>query len=71
MPKKDLNQLAYSILRQATGEEPNPKNDESAKVKAGRSGGLKGGVIRATKLTPERRAEIGKKAAEARWRKSS
>jgi len=68
MPKKDLNQLAYSIVRQATGEEPKPP-EESAKAKAGRSGGLKGGASRAASLTPEQRAEIAKKAAAARWKK--
>lgn len=30
-------------------------------------GGLKGGEARAAKLAPERRAEIAKKAAKARW----
>jgi len=67
MPKKDLNQLAYSILRQATGEEPKP--EESAKAKAGRIGGTKGGAVRAAKLTAQERAEIAKKAAAARWKK--
>lgn len=50
MPKKDLNQLAYSILQQATGEAPKPK--ESAKAKAGRAGGVKGGATRAANLAP-------------------
>lgn len=67
MPKKDLNQLAYSIMQQATGEVPKP--EESAKVKAGRAGGVKGGAVRAAKLTPAERAEIAKKAAAARWKK--
>jgi hypothetical protein len=66
MPKKDLNQLAHSILRQATGEEPKPQ--ESLKAKSGRSGGLKGGTSRAAKLTPERRAEIARNAAASRWK---
>ena len=35
----------------------------------GRKGGLKGGKARAEKLSPERRAEIAKKAAAARWQK--
>jgi len=30
---------------------------------------LKGGKVRAEKLTPERRKEIAKKAAKARWGK--
>jgi hypothetical protein len=36
---------------------------------AGRVGGLKGGKARAEKLSPEERAAIAKKAAEARWSK--
>lgn len=38
---------------------------------AGRLGGLKGGRARAEKLSPEERATIAKKAAEARWSKKS
>lgn len=34
----------------------------------GRKGGLKGGKARAEKLTGERRVEIAKKAASARWK---
>lgn len=67
MPKKDLNQLAYSIVQQATGEAPKPV--ESAKATAGRSGGVKGGASRAAKLTPEERTAIAKKAAATRWKK--
>lgn len=40
-----------------------------AAVEQGRRGGLKGGKARAVKITPERRKEIVKKAAEARWAK--
>jgi hypothetical protein len=36
-----------------------------------RSGGLAGGAARAESLTPERRAEIAKKAAAARWGKKA
>lgn len=32
------------------------------------AGGLKGGAARAKKLSPERRTEIARKAAESRWR---
>ena len=35
-----------------------------------RRGGLAGGVARAAKLTPERRAEIARAAAVARWPKT-
>ena len=45
-------------------EEKNP-----AAVELGRLGGRKGGKARAEKLSPERRTEIAKKAAEARWAK--
>jgi hypothetical protein len=34
-----------------------------------RKGGLKGGKARAAKLSPDARAVIAKKAAEARWKK--
>jgi len=40
-----------------------------AAVALGRLGGLKGGKARAEKLSPEKRAQIAKKAAEARWNK--
>ena len=33
-----------------------------------RNGGLKGGKARAAKLSAERRSEIAKKAASARWK---
>ena len=68
MPKKDLNQLAYSIVRQATGEEPKLP-EESVKARSGRAGGKKGGAVRAATLTPEQRVDIAKKAAAARWKK--
>ena len=32
-----------------------------------RKGGLKGGKARAAKLSPEKRSEIARKAAAARW----
>jgi hypothetical protein len=38
-------------------------------VEMGRQGGLKGGAIRAQKLTPERRREIARNAIAARWAK--
>jgi hypothetical protein len=45
-------------------EEKNP-----AAVELGKLGASKGGKARAEKLTPERRKEISKKAANARWAK--
>lgn len=37
--------------------------------KLGRRGGLKGGKVRAEKLSAERKSEIARKAANARWEK--
>lgn len=51
----------------ATGETQDER-DPSA-VALGRKGGLKGGRARAESLTAERRSEIAKAAAAARWSK--
>ena len=67
MPKKDISQLAKFIVGQATGEIPAPT--ETVFTESGRKGGLKGGKARSEALTPERKAEIAKKAAETRWKK--
>lgn len=67
MPRKDINQIAFDVVRQATGELTQPL--ESVKAKSGRKGGLKGGASRATALTPQQRSEIAKKAAATRWKK--
>ncbi len=45
-------------------EEKNP-----AAVALGKLGASKGGKARAEKLSPERRKEIARKAAKARWDK--
>jgi len=63
----DANIIAKSIVDQATDEEHIVKNP--AAVALGRLGGLKGGKARASKLSPEERSEIAKKAALARWEK--
>lgn len=68
MPKKDINQTAFSIMRQATGEEERPA-PFTEHQEASRKGGLKGGDARAAKLPSEERKAIAKKAAEARWKK--
>lgn len=73
--KKDFNQLARSIVDQATGVTTPKKKAENAKdpaaVALGRKGGLKGGKARAAKLTKAERSESAKKAAQARWGHSS
>lgn len=66
---RDLNRLAASIVEAATEGEPEVTGDEKnpAAVALGRLGGKKGGIARAKSLSPERRQEIARKAAEARW----
>ena len=63
----DVNVIAANIVAQATDESRIVKNP--AAVALGRLGGLKGGKIRAARLTPEQRSSIAKKAAAARWGK--
>jgi len=61
---RDVNVLAASIVEEATKAGKDP-----LAVELGRRGGLKGGPARASKLTPEQRQEIARRAAKARWRK--
>jgi len=51
-----------------TGEEK--ETGHAPGTEANRKGGLKGGKARAESMTPERRAEIAKKAAAKRWKNS-
>ncbi|MCX5722131.1 MAG: hypothetical protein NT179_08905 [Nitrospirae bacterium] len=80
-PSKDVNVTAFEILQAVTGEpadsshngKPAKKKDlqdkNPAAVALGRLGGLKGGKARASKLSPNKRKQIAKKAANARWSK--
>ena len=54
---RDVNQLAKRVVDLATGDavEPEPKGKQIS------------GLARAASLTPDRRREIGRKAAAARW----
>jgi DNA invertase Pin-like site-specific DNA recombinase len=73
MPKRprDPNQLAKLIVDIATGEVEDKVSEQKRNVRRrGRAGGLKGGTVRARKLTPDQRAEIARIAAAARWKKS-
>lgn len=84
MPKRsskkglDFSQLAKAIVDEATSEstpeeqseEAEPKKNPAA-VALGKLGGAKGGKARAEKLTAERRSEIARKAAQARWKNRS
>jgi hypothetical protein len=67
---RDLNVLAKSIVDDATHLQPVKKpqaEKDPAAVALGRKGGLKGGQARAAKLSAERRSEIARRAAAARW----
>lgn len=66
---RDLNQWAQRMVDIATGEtedrEPTP--EERGVDPAASAMGKKGGPARAASMTPERRAEIARKAAQKRW----
>ena len=67
----DFSVTAFRVVQEATGQvEPEPKKarKEYDYKALGHAGGLKGGKARASKLTPEQRREIAKKAAQARWK---
>jgi hypothetical protein len=63
----DLNKLARRIVDDATSDEPSDDGKDPAAVALGRKGGLKGGKARAQSMTPERRSELARHAAQARW----
>jgi hypothetical protein len=68
---RDTNQLAKWIVDQSTGQLPDPNEGKNpAAVALGRLGGLKGGKSRAAQLPAEKRREIAKRAANARWKRS-
>ncbi|MGE3066310.1 MAG: RNA-binding protein [Hyphomicrobiaceae bacterium] len=59
---------AVKVMKIATGEEEEEiERDDEGKDKAAVSMGRRGGKARAEKMSPERRAEIAKKAATKRW----
>ncbi len=60
---------AVHVMKIATGEIVEDFPSNNGKDKAAQALGRKGGQKRAESMTPERRAEIAKKAAEKRWGK--
>lgn len=66
---RDQNQLAKLIVDLATGEAS--EADTPEKAEGQQRGGLKGGRARAEALSPDRRTEIAREAAEVRWKKSA
>lgn len=65
----DVIGAAVQVAKIATGDETDERDDDG-KDKAAQALGRKGGVARASKLTPEERSEIARKAARSRWRSS-
>lgn len=70
---RDVNQLAKLVIDLATRERSEEarldlSGKNPAAVALGKLGGRKGGRARADSLTPERRREIARRAAAARWK---
>ena len=59
---------AVKVMRIAIGEETEDGLDDG-KDPAAKALGSKGGKKRAANMSPERRAEIARKAAESRWKR--
>ena len=74
MPKnpkrpRDPNQLGKLIVDLSVGEVEEAAPEDDGKNPAAKALGRMGGAARAKSMTPERRAAIAKKAADARWKK--
>ena len=61
---KLIGDIAIGAVKDKVDDTRNPMS-----VELGRQGGLIGGKLRAENLTPERRQEIARKAAQKRWSK--
>ena len=64
----DVVSNAVHVMRVLTGEADDGALDDG-KDKAAQAMGRKGGAARAKAMSPERRSEIARKAAEARYSK--
>ena len=60
--RQDLNTRAASVVAQAVGAKPKVSKDPAA-IERGR----KGGLTRASRMTPEDRQEDARRAVNARW----
>src|SRR5690349_6967837 len=65
-----LGRLIVDIATRQVEDRAEDQRDPKA-VERGRLGGQSGGKSRAAKLSPEERQQIARKAAAARWSKSS
>jgi hypothetical protein len=65
-PVKAAHELFLEIIGEAP---PQPLPENTPAAVAVRRGAAEGGQKRAATLTPERRRDIAKRAAQARWKK--
>ena len=63
----DLNEIAARVVAEATGDGAETEPPNPALAEAGRKGARK----RSETLTAERRSEIARQAARARWHSKS
>jgi hypothetical protein len=68
---RDPAQLAKLMIDIASGEveDREPTSEEQGKDPAAAALGRKGGAARAKSMSPEKRAEIARRAAVSRWKK--
>lgn len=66
--QRRLSTKAESKEKQTISEEERALRSQAASI-LGKLGGSKGGLARAATLSADRRAEIAKRAAIARWKK--
>jgi len=75
--KRDLKEIIArlsgedTVVRVARADPSGvPPEKDRAAVELGRRGGLRGGSIRAERMTPEERSESARAAATARWNRA-
>jgi hypothetical protein len=69
-PSSDPNVAAYEAVARLTGTaKPTASERKAMAAILGSRGGKKGGKARAENLSAERRSEIARAAAKARWSK--
>ena len=64
---RDLNAWAKRMVDIATGEAESEPSQDPRRAESGAKGGLK----RASRMTPSERTEAARLAAQARWRRKS
>jgi hypothetical protein len=65
--RPDLNQIAFRIVQEATGQKPRTPDPDAGKNPAAVELGRRGGLARKKSMTKKARAASAKKAAAARW----